>query len=317
MNGRRAGAFLIAAVLIAGAWVVRTQVIDSDDASSGGSGTTSVICVTELAEICNAVLVERKDITVTIESVNNTLDRLGADAVADDLVWVTMQPFPAMVDSLRVTARLDPLEISVDRLASSPLTLVVAADRAESLATTCGDPAKWDCIGRIANEPWSAVDPSAAAGLVRPAFAPHPDTAIGQLGVASAVLGFFGDAPITSGDTGFITWTRNLAGASEPPPPGQTAIQRLQVRSSVADIAVGAAAELNDLADARFVLLAPEGASTVDVIAAGLGTNLSGDVTAALTAALVDAGWNQPATAGTDLAADDMLLIRTLWKDLT
>ena len=82
-------------------------------------------------------------------------------------------------------------------------------------------------------------------GDVRPAFAPI-DSAIGLLGVADAVSGYFGTSPIQVKDPGFVSWARPLAKAVPASAlTGGTAIKTIQTRPSALDIAVGAFAELS------------------------------------------------------------------------
>ena len=57
------------------------------------------MCATELRVACDAI---DGDVSVVVEPAGVTLDRLAA--LADDAespVWLTLQPFPAMLDDLR------------------------------------------------------------------------------------------------------------------------------------------------------------------------------------------------------------------------
>lgn len=321
MRGKQVAAFVAAVILIAGAWLVRTQVIDGEGGSTSTSQTTAatVVCVTELQDACRQALAGRTDVDLNIESVNVTLDRRGSEATPSDAIWITMQPFPEMVERLRASNRVAPSETTTEPVASSPLTLVVAAARAESLQIGCGVAVDWRCLGNAAGSPWTALDPSGSGDDVRPAFAPHPDTAIGQLGVANAVLGFFGGSAIDPADTGFITWSRSLARATNPNiVAGSTAIAVIQTRLSAFDVAVGAAAELANSDDSRFVTIPASPAASVDIVAvvpadSSMPSGLSTDLQQAFTAG----GWGAPRSAASSISADDMLLIRTLWEELT
>jgi hypothetical protein len=321
MRGKQVGAFAMAVVLIVGAWLIRTQVIDDGGGPSTPERSTAstVVCVTELTNACRSAFAGQTDMTLRIESANTTLDRLGAADDPGDEIWITMQPFPDMVERLRTQNRNAPADATIEPIASSPLTLVVAANRAESLQVGCGKPVDWRCLGDAAGKPWSGLDPNASAGNARPAFAPNPDTTIGQLGVASAMLGFFSGSSIDRNDTGLITWSRNLSRASNPSTvAGSTAIVVMQTRPSAFDIAVGARAELADAADPRFVLLQANPSVSVDIVAvvpngSSMPDRLADDLGQVLTAA----GWDSPRNGVSSISADDMLLVRTLWEEFT
>ncbi len=305
-------------LLIAVAWLVRTRVIDDDATAGTSSRRVTVVCIDELKKFCMDVLAANGDVTLRFESANTTLEARGASPEAAGEIWITMRPFPEMVDRLRTQNRRQPAATTVESIASSPLVLVVANERAESLAIGCGQPVDWRCLGDAAGAAWSDLDPDAASGTVRPAFAPHPDSALGQLGVASAVLGFFDGSGIAPSDPALLTWSRGLRRATNPNTvAGSTAVSVIQTRSSAFDVAVGAAAELADPNDPRFTLVPVAPAVSVEVVAAvPAGTSLPGGFVADLRAAFVAAGWETSATATTSVSADDMLLIRRTWEDL-
>jgi hypothetical protein len=321
MKGKQVGAFALAVALIAGAWLIRTRVIDGDGTASPREPSTAstVVCVTELTKACRSALAGRTDVTLRIESANSTLERLGAEDQPSDEIWITMQPFPDMVERLRAQNRNVAAEATVQSLASSPLALVVAASRAESLQIGCQKPVDWRCLGNAAGNPWSDLDADAASGNVRPAFAPHPDTAIGQLGVAGAMLGYFGGSSIDRNDTGLITWSRNLSRASNPSiVAGSTAIAVMQTRPSAFDIAIGARAELADLDDSRFAVVQASPDVSIDIVAVvPNGSSVPDDLNITIQSALVESGWSAPQSGASSISADDMLLVRTLWEELT
>ena len=82
--------------------------------------------------------------TCRVEPAGTTLDRLAAPDGTDAPVWLTVAPFPAMADSLRTAAGLDPL--GGPSTPSPPPPLVVATPtggRSESLATGCAGTPLW------------------------------------------------------------------------------------------------------------------------------------------------------------------------------
>ena len=186
MTAQRAIAVVAAAVMIVGAWFVRDRVLDDDDDAGTTTSTGEVVCVTDLEEICRT-LEDTLDVDVRIESVDDTLQAWGSADEIPNEVWITMAPFPDMVESLRTGARLPPADAQVEVIASSPLTLVAFEDSAEEVTVACGDPVDWACLGSDSND-------------LTVGFAPFPDFAIGQLGVTSAVLGFGNGALPPHGD---------------------------------------------------------------------------------------------------------------------
>ena len=298
MTAQRAVAVVAAAVMIVGAWFVRDRVLDDEAATTAETGT--VVCVTDLAEACRAVE-DALGIDIRIESVDATLQTWGSAEEIPNEVWITMAPFPEMAESLRTGARLPATDAQVDAIASSPLTLVANADNADATTSACGDPVGWACLGLPTTE-------------LTVGFAPFPHTAIGQLGVTNAVVGYGnGSVPAVTAD--FAVWSRQISGASNNGPNAGSAVATIQTRPAY-DIAVGAEAELTDANASKFVLMAPEDPMPVDVvIATPVGTGTPGGVADALRDELAAAGWNTAGTASTTVSATAMLAVREIWKD--
>ena len=77
------------------------------------------MCATELQAACDAIAAADPDVDVLVEPAGVTLDRLAAlPDDADAPVWLTIEPFPAMVDELRAAAGATPL--GRDRRTHSP-----------------------------------------------------------------------------------------------------------------------------------------------------------------------------------------------------
>lgn len=309
MTAKRAAAVVVAAMMIIGAWFVRNRVLDDD----AGAGPGTLVCVSDLTAVCRTVS-RSLGVDIRIESADETLATLGSAAAVEDEVWITMAPFPEMVDSLRSNARLDPRDAEDERVASSPLTLVakaLAADdmtaddiTADDIAAMCGTPVDWACLG---------TDTTATVG-----FAPFPHTAIGQLGVTAAVVGVGGGSVPTSGDPTFTLWARRISADSSNGAGDVTALTTIQTRPSRFDVAVGAEAELVDPADPRFVLLAPSSTTPVEVVVSTpAGTEPPSRLIDALRDELAAAGWSPAGTARTEVSAGDMLAVREIWKDFS
>ncbi|MGH9134248.1 MAG: hypothetical protein ACRDZZ_09955 [Ilumatobacteraceae bacterium] len=322
MIARRLGAAALAVGLIGGAWLIRDRVIE-DDASADGPPREAhqIVCVSDLETACAALDRERDDVSVRIEDAAVTLAATaGLEDASGAPVWVTMAPLPAMVDDLRDAARRAPLETTQSDIASSPIALVVPVDRAAVLAKRCGAPAiEWECLGDVAGEPWSDIDGAGLPGNVRPAFTPI-DTALGLLGVADAVAGYFGTAPIVVDDPDFVSWARPLARAvSESALSSGSAIATIQTRRSALDVAVGAEAELSDTSGSTFALAYADPMIRADVVVAvPAGTSLPGDLVDDLAELLRAERWDPPSADPNPLpGARDLLAIRAAWKEFT
>jgi hypothetical protein len=319
MWAKRLLAVAAALGLIAGALVVRDRWID-DDASAGDGDAATLVCLDELRAICDAVAAEHTDLTVITASAADAMSELsGIDDDADQ-VWLTFAPLPEVVERGRAAARREPLGFTAHEIAASSLALVVPTDRAAMLEAHCA-PLTWACVGETAGQPWETIGGQAAWREVRPAFAPL-STGVGQLGVASAVRGFFGDTPITADDPQFITWARRLGRAVESSSlSSATAVATIQVRRSLLDVAVGAEAELAIAQRDQLATLYAAPMTRIDVVlAVPDGVAIPGRLAADLRTAALDAGWQGPGTAGLGdaiISADDLIVATQLWEDLS
>jgi len=158
-------AVAVAAILVAGAIVVR-DAIDGDDGDSGDGGGEAepdgeivVACVTELADACEAL----EGVVLRVEDPGVTL----ADGGAVD-AWVTLDPWPAIAE-LQDTA----LDLDVDDTAAVARTDLQLLTRPASLPGGCAD---WACV-------------AVATGSNRAAL-PRPGTALGALLLGHAALGW-------------------------------------------------------------------------------------------------------------------------------
>lgn len=322
---KRLGAIALAVILILGAVLIRDRVIDDDGGSSGGDDRPrtgrEIVCVSDLREACTALDEERGDIDIRIEAAGDTLEALAAlDDPSEAPIWVTMEPFPAMVDSLRQVDRREPMTSDQTAVASSPIALVMQPDRAAVLSAACNE-FDWSCIGQAAGVAWEDIGGDGLPGDVRPAFAPI-NTAIGLMGVADAVAGYFGGAPIDMNDAEFLGWARRLGTNAVPQSAltGGTPIATIQTRRSALDIAVGAEAELTasegsgftlEYADpmirADVVVSVPQGASAPD--------GLVGDLVEWL---VTEGSWDPESPEPNPLpVATEMLAIRSAWEQFS
>jgi hypothetical protein len=312
-------AFLVAIGLVVGAYAVRTGGPESGtDPAVVAAATSTLRCDAELRVACRALSEAGHDVQVEPAGVTYEALRGAADAAVPD-VWVTVAPWPAMVDDARSRAGLSPLFTTSEvPLAASPLVLVLWEERGDVLEANCAagelDLAcvtgaagkRWDELG--GPETWGAVklgiqDPSTSSvGLAVLALATAE-----ELGTAE-----FGTRSLTDG--AYLDWLSALSGAIPDlaPAAGSALAAMLQVGPAAFDVAAtteGAALTARDggaQRAAQLRVVPPAPAATVDAVLAVKGTATTDDVAEVVAGALGAAGWLTPATAdGTSAATFD------------
>jgi hypothetical protein len=329
---RRVVALAVAVGLVAGAWLVRSRVID-DDPDAGGPSTRDareLVCTRDFERICNELAsgglddTGDSDVHVTVEDAAVTLDRL-RDVDPDELpLWLAVDPYPAMLDSLRTGARQAAAEWSTTELASSPIALVSPAAKIAALAAECPEPDVWLCVGELAGDRWSDIDPALGGpsgnDTVRPAFAPVDRYGVGLLALGQATAGWFGSDPVNPEDPSYFAWLRSLTGqVSERALSSGTPIGTIVTRPSALDVAVGAEAELGSSPDPRFGVAYAGPMTSADVVlAAPAGTDVPDGLVGALSSRLTATGWDEPSDAASGaLEPTSLLALQALWEDIS
>ncbi len=114
---KRLGAIALTVVLIGGAWLIRDRVIEDNDNSGNDDqpqADREIVCVEDLREACDA-LADSSTWTFGSRTRRATLDALAAlEDPSEAPIWITMEPFPAMVDDLRAAARARPVADRAD-----------------------------------------------------------------------------------------------------------------------------------------------------------------------------------------------------------
>ena len=317
---KRGAAVLVAAGLIVGAVLIRTEVIEGDDGGTPDvAEATTLVCLTELKPLCDAVA---SGVSVTVEhlDVGDAISEFAAlEAGRHDAhrMWLTIAPFPEIVEQARAAARDEPLAFDSQAVATSELVLALPADKHSLLEFACGDPVDWRCLGDAAGRSWEQLVPEGGgAGNVRPAF-PSIATAVGRLGIAAALGDYFGDRPIDPLDPEGILWLRRLVNVV----PASTLssgspITALRQRRGL-DVAVGVQAELGNPRDTSFdTIYAAEMARVDIVLAVPDGVSAPSGLVTQLTAAATAAGWSDPGTAvGTVLPANTVSAATQAWSN--
>jgi hypothetical protein len=335
---KRLAALVAAAALVAVAFVLRGAI---DDEGPGGGGTTApsedpaasepvapteevtaLVCITELRSLCAELAAVRPGLDVTVEDAGATLDRLaGLDDPTIAPLWLTVAPYPAMVDALRGADA--PLGYDAETLAASPLAIAVPADgRAGVLETACAGGARWPCIGDHAGDPWSDLGGDASWATLRPSFGDVDGSALALASFAGAVGGYTGSPSFDAADwSSDVPALRALARASSRAPnSGGTPLATMATGRAV-DLAASADFELAGLGGGaeRFTLVYPDQGMWMEaVLAAPTGAPAPEGLAADLAELLTAAGWDAAPAGGPGLpAAPVMLELRELWGELT
>ncbi len=326
MTVKRILALLLAIALVVGAALLRRALTDDEadgDAPRSAADTTAVCDDTLVAACREAGFAE-----VTGEAPGATADRLArGEALGADL-WVTSEPWPAMVPVLADPSGRAPADAPVtEPVASTRLVLVGWPERVDATKAACDGSAAWRCVGDLVGKAWGDVGGQTGWGTVTVGIDPVSSTS-GLLTVAAATRGWFlaADPPVADiatndldGDDAYRDWLTGLARASAVRGPGTgTALDRF-VRtpagaSMVTALEADAKRVLSTAAGAdRFRIEVPEPAATTSVVVWGDGGN---GVVDQLRAALEDRGWGR---AGAGSAASlpkpgVMVQLRDRWN---
>jgi hypothetical protein len=335
VTGKRIGAVVVAIALIAGAFLLRNNVLEGDDADDPPGSTTTttqaaaeageLVCISELRAVCQALRADHPDLRIDVQDAGTTLDALAV--LPDDAprpLWLTIEPFPAMLDALRTANGLQAFGATPDAVGASQLAIATSAARAADLTAGCADVALWSCIGANAGNDWSALAAGTAGGRIRPSLGVVDRQAAALASFAAAVAGYFGRPDIRSsdwqGDPAFTPWVSRLLGGVDPSAlTAGTPLATMAIRPSALDIAATTTAELTALGGDTFVANYPEPAMWVEaVVAVPEGTAAPTDLVTATTAALSAAGWDAPGAATQALPGPTtMLALRALWQEST
>ena len=312
--------------MVVAALVVRSGLYRDQE---GGRGAVRLTCATELTDACRSIAdrAGTRRIDLTLEPAGTTADRLaGADDPGLD-GWLGPEPWPDMVDIRRRTKALEPLFASPRTpLARSPLTLVVWKDRADALASRCGGPVTWRCVGdAVAAGAWTASGGRPEWGAPKPGPT-DPDQGVGLLVLGEAVANWFGRTDLSSADLdddAFSGWFSALERAPSSAPSatasatstlalmltaGPAVYDAVGDSEAVAAPLVAGSARRNQLDLLYPSAMSPDGPpSTVDVVLATTGTAEKADAARRVAGggdarrALAASGWRvegQPRAAG-------------------
>jgi hypothetical protein len=328
-------AVVAAGALIAGGLLVRNARSDDDDdpppgttAASTPPAAADVVCITELEAVCDALAADPDvDVSVSVAPAGETLDALaGRTDPAGAPLWVTIDPFPAMVDALRQQEGLDPIGYQVAPAAATQIGVVTAAGRGAFLVEECGSARVWRCLGDWAGTEWIDHGGDASWGRVRPSVGDAGETALGLASFATAVAGFSGSTSIgavaeLSADPEFINWLGGLtntvpvADLTQPTP-----LATMLVLPSRIDAAAASDDEFSTLPHDRtapYEIQYPDTTMwATAVLAAPASASAPNDLIDRIAPVLESAEWTDVSLATAPLPdASTMLALRQLWSD--
>jgi hypothetical protein len=286
-----------------------------DDGGGGGgnAGDGPVLCDTGIVEVCDELAAA--GVEVRHEAAGASVDRLvrlGNDATGEDLptAWVTVAPWPAIVDEARQRAGAGPLFDPVEgpAVASSPLVLLIWEDRGQVLAAACeSGEVDLDCVGQVAGSSWSDLGGQETWGALKPGFDDPTTSSIGlaALGAVTAAeldtLGF-GTRSLSDGD--YLDVLSRLGGSVPDFRPtggsplaaaviqGPSSYDLLLTTEAAASAAVEGSAQWGPRLRATHAgTVEGDGVTVVDLIVASTGGDAT-DTRSAVGAAAAAAGWH-------------------------
>jgi Bacterial extracellular solute-binding protein len=318
VNAKRLLAIVAAAAMIAGAWFVRTKVIDKNTTVATGGDTTQptnvptttrrVVCIAELKAVCDAA-----GSVYSVEPASTTLAMLATEP-NPDIVWITTSPLPEMADLARVRASLPPLSVDQRKtLGSTSVVIAAPTDRVAVLKAACPD-LSWKCIGEKTDRPWTEIGGQTAWNDVTFRHRDPLSSASGLSVFGAALAGRTGRTDIGTGDlaaTDVRSWTNQLENANKQPTSDPLTSIVVGTRFDV----VGAlATEVTSVG--RVTTLEPTPVARVGATIMVTSGKLPADLVTNLLAAVGKNGWS-PAVAPSGLPdAVGMEAVQRLWQEV-
>jgi hypothetical protein len=294
-----------------------------DDGGGGaGAGEGPVLCDTGIVEVCDEL--DAAGVEVRREAAGASVDRLvglGNDAAGDEVpaAWVTIAPWPAIVDEARERAGAGPLFEPVEgpAVASSPLVLLIWEDRGQVLAAECeSGEVDLDCVVQVAGQTWGELGGPETWGPFKPGF---DDPAVSSLGLAvlgavtAAELDTVGFGSRSLADDDYLDALTRLGNAVPDYRPtagsplaaavqtGPATYDLLLTSEAAATTAVEGSAQWGPRLIANHAgTVDRDGVTAVDLVVASTGHDVT-DTLSAVEAAAADAGWHT-----TDVSPDPL-----------
>ncbi len=304
--------------MIAGAWFVRTKVIDKNTTVATGGATTQptnapttarrVVCVAELEEVCQA-----SGSSYTVEPIRTTLATLASEP-NPDIVWITTSPLPEMADAARARESQPPLPVDQRKvLGSTTVVLAAPTERVAVLKAACPD-LSWKCIGEKTNLPWKDI--GGQPGWQDVTFRHRdPLASAGGLSVLGAALaGRTGRTDIGTSDlaaSDVRSWTNQLEDANKQPTSDPLASI---MAGSRLDVVGALATEVTSVQ--RVATVEPTPVARVGATIMVTSGTLPPELVTNLSAALGKNGWNPTVVPSGLPDAVGMEAVQRLWQEV-
>ncbi len=288
----RVGAFVLAIGLVVGALAIRAgrEGGELTDAPDGGGGSVAaqdvgLVCPSDLVSLCDALGQADEELRLTKRATAAQAEEWTAGD--GEGAWLVPAAWADLVDDARSRAGR-PALVRSEVVASTPLLLVVWADRAAVLGARCGVPVTeltWGCVGEQADQRWPDIGGDVRWGRVVPGHA-APDTTLGLQATAAVVSARLGTGFSLADlrEAGFASWFRGVerAVADFAPPGGSHVVAMVSRGPSVADVAVASEAELTRIAGREVVFgelltLPAEPLLAVELVVVGTDADAVGD----------------------------------------
>lgn len=313
-------AVLVAAALIAGALVVRTQLIEGDDepaagdpstvaatpsaapAGDGGDGVR-IACDRVVADACRSL----EGATATVLPLGDLLTAFAGTAAAPYDAVVA----PGFVVGMLTAGSGAPDLGEPELVATTPLVAAVYSARDAAVVEACGGSVDWGCLAE-----------QGPAGGVSLGFADPLTSSAGLAALGGLAVGFFGGPDFATNDFSgrFTGWVRDLGDASERS--GDPLAAMLQFNGARIDTAIVPAVDHDRLVASTPrtppVRHDPAPAITLGIVVAPVAVDGDvGEVAAALADALQEQGYAAPSAAqpGGLPSPGVMLGLRQQWEE--
>jgi hypothetical protein len=316
---KRVLAVLAAAALIVAAILIRNGIDDdSTDAGAPSTGRPRVVCSTEFESVCESL--DSKKYDISIDAAGDTLDALAKKDADPPDAWVTLDPFPSMVDVARRQANEDPFTATTTVIAQTDPALATIDELMPSATAVCKDKTAWACLGAAANKSWTDLGGS-AGGRVLVGVANPAKEASGLLTFANAVLGYFNATAVDTSsfhDAGYRSWLRTLSnGAVIVAIGGGTSpLSTMLIRKTKVNVAATSGAELAAAGAQAKVSLLPLTNGLPELAVVARYSSRGAELNAAIATALAAGGWGQPSDSQPQLDAGTFIALRHEWEDV-
>jgi hypothetical protein len=227
-------ALVLAAAMVVGALYLRDRFDDGEGLGPIGAPDEPLhlVCAEEFKAVCSALAGD--DVTVEVREAGETAAALSAPEPPEADGWVTLQPWPQIVEEARARRSLDVFPGEPLVVGRSPLVMAAWDDRVRALSGRCGATLSWSCVGKNAGNPWGVLGGQRLWGRVKPGFGEPSLNATGLLVLGQATSDFLGTSAFSVRDFDepkFQAWLTNL-GTNIPTTggPGASPLQQMLQR---------------------------------------------------------------------------------------